>query len=80
MPSGTDVIRHTVVRGLDVINILHEVQSIYCALIQKGCVAQVVRHHDGWIQGAEVQSRDWSIIIPFLRLDDRSSFVLLIGT
>jgi len=46
MLSGTRVIRRTVVRRLDVINVLYKVQSIDSVLIQKGRVAQVVRHHD----------------------------------
>jgi hypothetical protein len=79
MLCGTNVIWRTVVGRLDVIDVLLEVKSFYSELIQQCCVAQVVRHHDRWIKRAEVQSRDGSVIISFLRLDNRSTFVLFIG-
>lgn len=36
----------TVIGRLNVVDILYKVQSIYGALFQQRCVAQVVRHHD----------------------------------
>ena len=78
--SRTSVIWRTVVGRLDVINVLLEAKSFCGGLIQQCCVAQVVRHHDRWIKRAEVQSCDGNVIVSFLRLDNRSTFVLFVGT
>jgi hypothetical protein len=79
MLSGKGVIWRTVVGRLDVINILLEVQSIDGILVQQRRVTQVVCHHYRRVQRAEIQCRDWHIIIAFLRLYDCGTFVLLVG-
>ena len=69
-----------VIRGLDVVLIFDEVEAVDCLLVGQGCIAKVVRHHDGGIQRAEVQRRDRHIIIALLGLDDGGTLILLVRT
>lgn len=44
----------TVIGRLDVVDVLLEVEAVDGILIQQRCVAEVVGHHDGRVQRAEI--------------------------
>lgn len=47
-------------------------QFLHRALLQQGGVAQIVSHHNGWIQGGEVQGGDRNAIISTKKKEEKS--------
>ena len=43
-------------------------------------VAEVVRHHDGRVQGGEVERGDGHVVVAALRLDDRRALKVLLAS
>ena len=43
--------------------------------VEQGCVAQIVSHHDGWIQGSKIQRGDGNIVIPVISSTNQSCYL-----
>ena len=70
----------TVLRRLDVVDIFDEIVSFDVLLGHQRSVAEIMRHHDRWIQRSEIESGNWHVVVPFHWLDDSRTLVLLAVT
>jgi hypothetical protein len=72
--------RLTIVRSLDIIDVLDQGHPVDNVLVEERGVTEVVGHHDGWIQRTEIEGCDRVAVIALLRLNDCCAFVLLLST
>lgn len=48
----------TVVRSFNIVPTFNQIFSLDCLMSQQRGVTQIMRHHDRWVEGGKVESRD----------------------
>lgn len=70
----------TVVGGDHIVDILDEVKLLDDSWGQQRRIAEVVGHHNRRIQRCEIQGGDRHVVVTSARLNNCSSFILLLST
>lgn len=70
----------TIIGSVEIVNIFDQTHPVDSVLIKERGVTEVVGHHNGWVQRAEIEGCDRVGVIALLGFDNRSAFVLFLST